>query len=77
MLRGGDAPVAEHFRDAFDRHSVAEGDGGGKRVASNVEGEVLRYVALRCYLLKGIVEVLVAGDRKNGLSRIGRGNVGM
>ena len=55
--------MAEHFGDAFDRHSIAEGNGGGKRVTSNVEGEILRDVAMRCYLLEGIIEVLVAGNR--------------
>ncbi len=69
--------MAEHFGDAFDRHAVAEGNGGGKGVASNVEGEIFGYVALRSNLLEGIVEVLVACDRKNGHRRISSGNVGM
>jgi len=77
VLRGGDAPVAEHFGDTFNRHAVAEGDGGGECVTSNVEGEILRYVALRCYLLKGIIEVLVAGNWKYGRLRMSRGYVGM
>ncbi len=44
-------------------------------MASNVEGEIFGYVALRSNLLEGIVEVLVAGDRKDGLRRICRGKV--
>ena len=49
--------MAEHFGDAFNRHSVAEGYGGGEGVASDMEGEILRDVAMRGYLLEGIVEI--------------------
>jgi hypothetical protein len=75
VLCGGDAPVAEHFGDAFDGHTIDERYGGSEGVASDVESEFLIYVAVLGNLLQGAVGFLVARNGHFRLGRVGRSKV--
>ena len=45
MLRLSKGLVSKHFGDCFQGNSIGQGDGGGKGVSGNVEGEFLVYPA--------------------------------
>ena len=63
-LGGLDIGMAEHLRYRSDRHAVFEGNGGGKGVAGQVEGDILVDPADGGQFLEVFIALLVGEHRQ-------------
>ena len=68
-LGGLDIGMAEHLRYRSDRHAVFEGNGGGKGVAGQVEGDILVDPADSGHLLEVFIALLVGEHRQELAAR--------